>query len=191
MKVKDLLSYSEAFLPEKDEKYKVELLKYFELDGERNIGDLSLGNRKKVGIIICLLKKAKLIILDEPTSGLDPLMQKKFFNKLLAEKKKGVTIFLSSHNLTDVEQYCDRVVIIRGGKLVKTLTLANVKKERKMKVMYTEKGKKKPESFILEEDINVLIRDLSSKNLESLEIRYQNIEEEFEKYYKGNNDDEK
>jgi len=191
MKVKDLLSYSEAFLPEKDEKYKVELLKYFELDGERNIGDLSLGNRKKVGIIICLLKKAKLIILDEPTSGLDPLMQKKFFNKLLAEKKKGVTIFLSSHNLTDVEQYCDRVVIIRGGKLVKTLTLANVKKERKMKVMYTEKGKKKPESFILEEDINVLIRDLSSKNLESLEIRYQNIEEEFEKYYKGDNDDEK
>ena len=191
MKVKELLSYSESFLPEKDEKYKIELLKYFELDGERNISDLSLGNRKKVGIIICLLKKAKLIILDEPTSGLDPLMQKKFFNKLLEERKKGATIFLSSHNLTDVEQYCDRVVIIRAGKLVKTLTLANVKEERKMKVTYKEKGKKKPESFILDKDINTLISDLSTKKLDSLEIRYQNIEEEFEKYYKGDNDDEK
>lgn len=184
MKVRDLLNYSESFLPEKDIKYREELLKYFELDPNRNISDLSLGNRKKVGIIVCLLKKAKLIILDEPTSGLDPLMQKKFFNKLLEERKKGATIFLSSHNLTDVEQYCDRVEIIRNGAIVKSLSMKNIQKERKLKVSFKEKGKKKV-SYLLNDNINSLTKELASKNLESLEIKYQSIEEEFEKYYKG------
>lgn len=184
MKVRDLLNYSESFLPEKDIKYREELLKYFELDPNRNISDLSLGNRKKVGIIVCLLKKAKLIILDEPTSGLDPLMQKKFFSKLLEERKKGATIFLSSHNLTDVEQYCDRVEIIRNGAIVKSLSMKNIQKERKLKVSFKEKGKKKV-SYLLNDSINSLTKELASKNLESLEIKYQSIEEEFEKYYKG------
>lgn len=184
MKVRDLLNYAEAFLPDKDKKYKEELLEYFELDPNRNISDLSLGNRKKVGIIVCLLKKAKLIILDEPTSGLDPLMQKKFFHKLLEEKKKGATIFLSSHNLTDVEQYCDRVEIIRDGAIVKSLSMKNIQKERKLRISYKEKGKK-PISYLLKGDINTVTKELATKELEYLEIKYQSIEEEFEKYYKG------
>ncbi len=184
MKVKDLLNYAEAFLPEKDEKYKAELLKYFELNPERNISELSLGNKKKVGIIVCLLKKAKLIILDEPTSGLDPLMQKKFFNKLIEEKKRGATIFLSSHNLADVEQYCDRVEIIRNGAIVKSLSVENIQKERSLKVSYKEKGKGL-KTYVLKDDINALTKELASKELESLEIKYQTLEDEFEQYYKG------
>lgn len=184
MRVKELLDYAETFLPERDNDYKEKLLSYFELNPERKISELSLGNKKKVGIIVCLLKKAKLIILDEPTSGLDPLMQKKFFHKLLKERDRGATIFLSSHNLSDVEQYCDRVEIIKDGAIVKSLSQSHIRQERKLRVTYKEKGRAQI-SYIMNKDINVLIKELANKNLESLELKYQSLEEELEKYYKG------
>ena len=89
-----------------------------QLDLSRKIADLSLGNKKKVGIVCALLHSPKLIILDEPTSGLDPLIQQEFYNILKEENRRGATVFFSSHVLSEVQKICDRVAIIRKGNII-------------------------------------------------------------------------
>ena len=160
-----------------------ELAAFFELDSKKKISELSLGNRKKVSIIQALLKSAEIIILDEPTSGLDPLMQGKFFELILKEKEKGATVFLSSHNLSEIEKYCDKVIIIKDGKIVDYLDMRNVKIKHKQTVSYTTKdGVSK--SYEFSGDINSVVSELSKLDLESLEIKTNTVEEEFIKYYK-------
>ena len=160
-----------------------ELAAFFELDIKKKISELSLGNRKKVSIIQALLKNAEIIILDEPTSGLDPLMQSKFFEHILKEKEKGATIFLSSHNLSEIEKYCDKVIIIKDGKIVDFLDMRNVKIKHKQTVSYTTKdGVSK--TFEFSGDINNLVDELSALDIENLEIKTNTVEEEFIKYYK-------
>ena len=88
------------------------------LDPRRKVEELSLGNRKKLGIICALQHKPRLSILDEPTSGLDPLMQKEFFAILQERHRAGATVFLSSHVLSEVQRHCSRAAIIREGRLV-------------------------------------------------------------------------
>lgn len=161
----------------------LELARYFELDPYKKIGTLSLGNRKKVSIIHSLIKEAKVIILDEPTSGLDPLMQEKFFTRILKEKEKGTTIFLSSHNLSEVEKYCDKVAIIKDGELVDYLNMKNVRINRQKMVAYTTKQGEN-ESYIYDENINELVKKLATLDLDSLEIKNASVEDEFIKYYK-------
>ncbi len=90
----------------------------FKIDFNRKIGTYSKGMRQIIGIIQAFIHDPKLIILDEPTSGLDPMMQEEFFNLILEEKKNGKTIFLSSHILSEIEKVCDRVAIIKKGKLI-------------------------------------------------------------------------
>lgn len=160
-----------------------ELAEYFELDLNKKVSDLSLGNRKKVSLIQAFLKDSEIIILDEPTSGLDPLMQNKFFSLILKEKSKGKTIFLSSHNLSEVEKYCDRVAIIKDGELVDLFNMKDVKINHKQIVSYTTKDGQNF-SYDLEEDINALIKKLSNLDLESLEIKSKTVEDEFIEYYK-------
>lgn len=160
-----------------------ELAEYFELDLNKKVSDLSLGNRKKVSLIQAFLKDSEIIILDEPTSGLDPLMQNKFFSLILKEKSKGKTIFLSSHNLSEVEKYCDRVAIIKDGELVDLFNMKDVKINHKQIVSYTTKDGQNF-SYDLEEDINALIKKLSKLDLESLEIKSKTVEDEFIEYYK-------
>ncbi len=184
MKVIDLLNYALSFCEEKDHEYVNKLCEYFELDKNRKISELSLGNRKKIGVIQALLKKPKVIILDEPTSGLDPLMQKKVFEVLLEEKKKGTTIFLSSHNLQEIEKYCDRVAIIKDGEIVEIIEMNGIKREKKLLVQYITSDEKEYK-YIYTGNVNDLISELSKKELLSLEIKYQSIEEEFQKFYKG------
>lgn len=160
-----------------------ELATFFELDSKKKISELSLGNRKKVSIIQALLKSADIIIMDEPTSGLDPLMQSKFFDLILKEKEKGATIFLSSHNLSEIEKYCDKVIIIKDGKIADYFDMRNVKIKHKQTVSYTTKdGTSK--SYEFSGDINSVVSELSKLDLESLEIKTNTVEEEFIKYYK-------
>lgn len=92
-----------------------DLADYYRLDVTKKFHELSVGNRRKLSIINAMMHRPKLLILDEPTSGLDPLMQEKFFLKLLECQKNGTTVFLSSHNLSEVQKYCTRVALVKEG----------------------------------------------------------------------------
>jgi ABC-2 type transport system ATP-binding protein len=95
-----------------------QLAERFEADHDRPLGHLSRGNRQKIGLIQALFHAPELLILDEPTGGLDPLMQEQFHELVAEERDRGATVFLSSHDLDEVERVCDRVAIIRDGRLV-------------------------------------------------------------------------
>ena len=95
-----------------------ELARSFDAQLDRPLGQLSRGNRQKIGLIQAVFHRPELLILDEPTSGLDPLMQEQFMALVEAERGRGCTVFLSSHELDEVERLCDRVGLIRDGRLV-------------------------------------------------------------------------
>jgi ABC-2 type transport system ATP-binding protein len=94
------------------------LAERFHADLDRPLGRLSRGNRQKVGLILATFHSPELLILDEPTSGLDPLMQEEFLALVAEERERGCTVLLSSHELDEVERVCDRVGIVREGKLI-------------------------------------------------------------------------
>jgi ABC-2 type transport system ATP-binding protein len=99
-----------------------------ELDLERKMGHLSKGNKQKVGVISALMGKFDILIMDEPTSGLDPLMQKEFYEIVKERQERSkCTIFLSSHVLPEVEQFCDNVAIIRQGKIIEISSVQELK----------------------------------------------------------------
>jgi ABC-2 type transport system ATP-binding protein len=102
-----------------DRAYQAELIERFDLDPSRRFREYSKGNKQKVGLVAALQNHPELLLLDEPTSGLDPLVQQTFFSLLRESVKDGGTVFLSSHILSEVERSCDRVAIIRDGRLVR------------------------------------------------------------------------
>ncbi|MCU0505955.1 MAG: ABC transporter ATP-binding protein [Chloroflexi bacterium] len=106
-----------------DPAYQASLIERFELDPSRRFREYSKGNKQKVGVIIALQHRPELLVLDEPTSGLDPLVQQTFFVTLRETVADGATVFLSSHILSEVEKTCDRVAIIREGRLAKLDTV--------------------------------------------------------------------
>ncbi len=118
MKVKDAIKYS-ADLRKKDcAEAAGALCERLSLDTSKKVDDLSLGNRKKVGIVCAVQHAPELLILDEPTSGLDPLMQREFFNILKEQSARGATIFFSSHILSEVQAYCKTAAFIKEGKII-------------------------------------------------------------------------
>jgi ABC-2 type transport system ATP-binding protein len=102
-----------------DRAYQAQLIERFDLDPSRRFREYSKGNKQKVGLVAALQHKPELLLLDEPTAGLDPLIQQTFFELLRESVKDGGTVFLSSHILSEVERSCDRVAIIREGRLVR------------------------------------------------------------------------
>jgi ABC-2 type transport system ATP-binding protein len=110
-----------------DTGYRDKLIKRFNFEADKKIRTLSKGNRQKVSIIAAFMTRAELLILDEPTSGLDPLMEQAFRETVLEAKDNGQTVFLSSHILDEVEALCDRVAILRTGKLVEVGTLSEMR----------------------------------------------------------------
>jgi ABC-2 type transport system ATP-binding protein len=110
-----------------DATYRDQLVSRFELDTRKKIRALSKGNRQKVQLVAALATRADLLILDEPTSGLDPLMEVAFRDCIQEAKERGQTVLLSSHILSEVEALCDRVGILRQGKLVDQGTLAELR----------------------------------------------------------------
>ncbi|KAA8827175.1 ABC transporter ATP-binding protein [Bifidobacterium tissieri] len=128
MRARDLLSYAASF-------YRVdctarirELAVKLNLNLDQKVEDMSLGNRKKIGIVQGLMHSPSLIILDEPTSGLDPLVQRVFFDLMLEERSRGATILFSSHILSEVQRICDRVAIIREGRIIATQSVADLRR---------------------------------------------------------------
>jgi len=110
-----------------DNAYRDELVRRFDLDTSKKVRALSKGNRQKVQLVAALATRADLLVLDEPTSGLDPLMEKVFRDCVTAAKERGQAVFLSSHILSEVEAVCDRVGILKEGKLVDQGTLAELR----------------------------------------------------------------
>jgi ABC-2 type transport system ATP-binding protein len=102
-----------------DKAYQAALVERFDIDPSRRFKEYSKGNKQKIGLVIALQHRPELLVLDEPTSGLDPLVQQSFYSLVREAKDEGRTIFLSSHILSEVERTCDRVAIIREGRLVK------------------------------------------------------------------------
>ena len=98
--------------------YLAELIKRFEAEPEKRIDTLSKGNRQKIGVIQALMHEPDVLILDEPTSGLDPLMQEVFYAEIRRAAARGAAVFVSSHNLAETQRMCDRVGIIKHGKLI-------------------------------------------------------------------------
>lgn len=200
MRVIDLLKYSASFYKKDCSKRIEELADILHLDLQKKISDLSFGNKKKVGIVQCLLHEPKLIILDEPTSGLDPLIQQKFFELLLEENRKGATIFLSSHVLSEVQRLCTRVGIIKDGKMIKIekmsdLTENNYKKVRVEaaaaipKSLFQLDGVSNLQidgykmSFLFKGNINVVMKRLAQLEMVNVWIEEPSLEEVFIHYY--------
>lgn len=200
MKVIDLLKYSASFYKKDCSKRIKELSEILSLDLNRKIDDLSFGNKKKVGIVQGLLHEPKLIILDEPTSGLDPLMQQKFFKLLEEENKKGATILFSSHILSEVQRLCNRVAIIKEGKIIKVEKISTLKENnyKKIKIHFNAPidnnlfaingvsnliSKDNIISFLYKGDINLITQKLGQINISNIWIEEPDLEEIFIHYY--------
>ena len=196
--VKEMLDYHENFYKKDIHKRRVELVKRLQLDEKKKIEDLSLGNLKKLGIILALAHEPKILILDEPTSGLDPIMQNVFYDLLKEEKKKGTTVFYSTHILSEVSKICDRVGIIKDGTLIKvekmeelsqkslifvTVTLEQVKdieKDLKISVISREANTIKFGNNLSPDE---LIKTLSKYKIDRILIEEATLEEMFLHYY--------
>lgn len=200
MKVIDLLKYSASFYKKDCTSRIKELADILELDLTRKINDLSLGNKKKVGIIQGLLHEPKLIILDEPTSGLDPLMQQKFFDLLEKENKKGATILFSSHILSEVQRLCDRVAIIKEGRIVTVEKISTLKENtyKKFKLetasavsqdYFQMEGINQLEidgrdiSFLFKGNINEIMKKIAILEITNIWVEEPDLEEIFMHYY--------
>jgi ABC-2 type transport system ATP-binding protein len=200
MKVIDLLKYSASFYKKDCGKRIKELAEVMNLDLNKKIDDLSYGNKKKVGIVQGLLHEPKLIILDEPTGGLDPLMQQKFFELLKEENKKGATILFSSHILSEVQKMCDRVAIIKDGRLIKLQKISELKdnNHKRFKVetknpidkdYFNMEGVSNLEikgdmvSFLFRGNINDVIKKIQPIDIANLWIEEPDLEEIFMHYY--------
>jgi ABC-2 type transport system ATP-binding protein len=199
MKVIDLLKYSASFYKKDCTDRILYLSKEMDLDLNRKIEELSYGNKKKVGIVQALLHSPKLLILDEPTGGLDPLMQQKFFNLLKEENKKGVTIFFSSHVLSEVQKICDRVGIIKEGKIVKIEKIHDINNDN-YKLFKIEakdidhnyfniegtinlKVENDTHSFMFKGDINEIFKKISMIKITNILVSEPDLEEVFMHYY--------
>lgn len=197
--VKEMLDYHESFYNKNLTKRRKELVTRLQIDETKKIEDLSLGNLKKVGIVLALMHEPKLLILDEATSGLDPVIQEEFYNLLKEEKKKKTTIFYSTHILSEISKICDRVGMIKNGTLIKiedvnelqkkelsfiTITSSNIDQiieELKIKPIVKTKDTIKFKNVI---EINKLLKILSKIKIDKLLIEPANIEDIFLHYYK-------
>jgi len=205
MRAIDLLKYSASFYkkdPKAINQRIQELAALLDLNLTKKIDDLSYGNRKKVGIIQGLAHEPKLIILDEPTGGIDPLIQQRFFDLLKQANAKGATILFSSHNLSEVQKLCDRVAIIKEGKLIQVETISSlvdntykrIRLEAAAKVDKTYfvglKGisdlaiKDGSISFLFRGHINDITKKIAGLDLTNILIEEPDLEEIFLHYYK-------
>lgn len=199
IKVRDMIEYSKGFYDNVDEKNLKYICNELEIELDKKIGSLSFGNKKKVAIVLALIHSPELLILDEPTNGLDPLMQKNLFKLLLREKEKGNTVFLSSHNLVEVETLCDEVAVIKNGKIVDVVRMESNKGEHtlivRIKGNIEENDIRKVSSEVkcLKEneykfkylgETDKLLKYLSRFNIEDIIIERERLEDSFFRYYK-------
>jgi ABC-2 type transport system ATP-binding protein len=199
MTSRELLEYHAGLYGiEKGEKRIEELAQYFELALDRPIDDLSYGNKKKCAIIQAVLHEPEVLILDEPTGGLDPFMQNRFFELLESLNKKGVTVFFSSHILSEIQRMCDRAAVIREGKITAIEDISSLLSKQMKKVRLVLKKETKlslPDGFQNHHSTGskhnfdyvgpteVLIRWLAEQDLIDVVLTEPDLESIFMNYY--------
>ena len=186
-----------------DRAYQAELVERFDLQVDRRCGTYSTGNRQKVALIAAFATRAQLLVFDEPTSGLDPLMEQEFRVCLRAAANRGQAVFLSSHHLAEVQAVCDRVGILRSGRLVEVAGLAELRRLRVTEVTATFSGPAPhpdeladlPGVQAVEKESSTTItlrlsgppgpalRRLATADLASLQVHEPSLEEIFLGYY--------
>jgi len=181
-----------------------QLASRFRADLDRPLGELSRGNRQKIGLISAAFHEPELLILDEPTGGLDPLMQEEFLALVAEERERGRTVFLSSHELDEVQRVCDRVAIVRGGRLIATERIDDLlgRARRRVSVELAEPADLNAElrglpgvddvtaegrrlSLTVAGDVDPLLKALATHHVTDLEVSRPSLEEVFLGYYRG------
>lgn len=185
MKGIDVIKYAASMRGMDCSEEAAKLCERLKIDTEKRIEELSLGNRKKIGIVCAMQHKPKLLIFDEPTSGLDPLMQAEFFKLVTEYNAQGTTCFLSSHVLSEIKKYCERVAIIREGHLIKTDTVENLLSSQGKIVKVAVDGEYS--TFRHAGSIPELLQQLEGKNITDLEITEPDIEDIFMSFYEEDN----
>ena len=200
MKVKDAIKYSASLRHVRCQQKSEELCDRLGLDITKKVDELSLGNRKKVGIVCAIQHSPKLLILDEPTSGLDPLMQREFFNILKEENENGSTIFFSSHILSEIQNYCYTAAFIKDGKIIMSDKVENLEQtgtkkvsisgnidEQKIKMLsgvtVTESSNNNSFCFFYKGDLKKLLNLLAEESPKDISITEPSLEEIFMTYY--------
>ncbi|MBP5418041.1 MAG: ABC transporter ATP-binding protein [Clostridiales bacterium] len=202
MRVKDAIRYSADLRGASCSKRAQELCERLDLDPMKKVEDLSLGNRKKVGIVCAVQHHPDLLILDEPTSGLDPLMQREFFSILTEENREGSTIFFSSHILSEVQAYCRSAAFIKDGSILLSDKVADLEQTGTRKITvtgsltreklqgipgitYTEDAREDELKFLYRGDIQKLLTILAGEKIRDITITEPSLEEIFMHYYEA------
>jgi ABC-2 type transport system ATP-binding protein len=185
------------------------LAERFRADLDRPLGQLSRGNRQKVGLILASFHSPELLILDEPTSGLDPLIQEEFMALVAEERERGCTVVLSSHELDEVERVCDRVGIVRAGKLIAVERVADLlgKARRTVTLELADPGdldelRATPNvtdlrlldgrvSFRVAGDLDAAIKAIARHHVIDMELTHPTLEEVFLTYYREGEEGER
>ena len=196
MRVKDMLKFSAGLRKKDCSARAAELCGRLQLDPGKKVEDLSFGNRKKVGIVCALQHDPELLILDEPTGGLDPLIQHEFFDILQEKNREGVTVFLSSHVLSEIQRHCSRAAVIREGRVIACDTVEHLAKSNARRVTLRGslsrealadirdwKQENETVSFLYSGDINHLVQVLSTVDVQDLTVAEPDLEEIILHYY--------
>ncbi|MCH7492649.1 ABC transporter ATP-binding protein [Patescibacteria group bacterium] len=179
-----------------------ELVTRLDFDPTIKAKHLSSGNHQKLGLILSMMTKPEILIMDEPTLALDPLLQNEIYELLNEATQRGATVFMSSHNLSEVDRVCNRVGIIKDGKMVATESITDLK-EKKINTVHAHfnnqfnvdefldanvqlvKGFKDGVILKVKGDINPLIKKLSNHSLRDINISQASLEDIFLEYYEN------
>lgn len=187
-----------------DKELRAQLIDHFQLDLKKKIKTLSRGNQQKIAIVQAFQNNPDLLFLDEPTLGLDPLLQQEFYNLLSQWRDKGQTIFISSHNLPEMERLCDRIAIIKAGEIVDVTRVEDLRESVVRKVEVKFQNGASPASWRLPEiseirelagkrwhfkvqgNINNVLQKLATEKVLDVMITYPSLEEIFLAKYQTN-----
>ncbi|MEU4243613.1 ABC transporter ATP-binding protein [Actinoplanes sp. NPDC026619] len=198
----EILTLLERTGPGTDAGYRAELVERFDLDPAKPAGTYSSGNRQKVALVAAFATRAPLLVLDEPTSGLDPLMEREFRRAVLEARERGQAVLLCSHRLDEVEAVCDRVGILRAGRLVEVATVAGLRRLHRSEVEAVFPGAVPDLAgvpgvgdvvaggggrvrFVLSGPPAAALRALAAAEVTAVSVREPSLEEIFLDYYGG------
>ncbi|NUU97874.1 ABC transporter [Marinitoga sp. 1138] len=197
MRVKEFLEFNRSFYKNIDINYEKEIIETLNIDVNKKIKNLSLGNKKKIAILQALVHKPKYLILDEPTSGLDPLIQQRFYSLIKKHKENGAVILFSSHILSEVEKLCARFTMIKDGTVIKSGTIEGLKDISKKiitvwdiklddnlkRFKYEKQNSEKINFYVKTVELKDFLKVLLNYDFKDMEIKNPDLEDIFLDFY--------